>query len=198
MTIIAFLDTDGPYAAEGIIDCMVGLPATSRAPTCADFHVRTSGSGDADIIGVTAVAGRQRNAYRLTVRFKPDAGLLSVRYMPPAAESAVVPRSLPPIEVSVVGSPWQTHLTHDGDEWHVPADKPAERVAPNHAAASRESDDSMRLAEARILPLIRPAPAEAPPAAPREPARRPAAVAGVPPLESANDAGLIEDAKTAR
>ena len=170
MTLIALIDTEGPDAETGVIDCMIGLPEAARAPAVADFQLRTSGTGMAEIVGLTAVAGRQRNTFRLTVRFAPDSGLLSVRYQPPAAQSAVVPRTLPPIEVSVVGTSTSSRLASDGDEWHLPSERRAQPPVPS----TRQQPPAQVVPLARREPAANTTAADSPaPSVPRRPAAVP-------------------------
>ncbi len=189
MTLIALIDTETPELAGGTIDCLLGLGECARAPSSADFKVRTSGTGLAEIIGLTAVAGRQRNAYRLTVRFALDAGLLSISYLPPAAQSAVVPRSTPPIEVTVVGSDLHSTLASNGAEWHRPVTRPPARQAVSEPS-SLTTAQVLSLVARPQQPPVSPVPASAAPqeavtAAARETtAGRRAGLA--PPCEAAN------------
>lgn len=173
MTVIALLDTemspgDTGLGDKGLIDCMVGLPATARAPGLHDFDVRASGAGSAEVIGVTPLAGKTRNAYRLTIRHSGDAGLLAVRYRPERTATHGNKQGAG-IDVTVMGSECRSLLDANGDEWHLPLSDAASagRPAPGDATATSglsgavsggaASSARPSLTEARVLPLQRPA-----------------------------------------
>lgn len=156
MTVIALLDTEMSDVDRGLIDCMVGLPDLARPPLPSDFVVRTSGLGGAEVIGVTPLAGQRRNAYRVTVRFSADAGMLCIRYRPERTASHGKKQGAG-VDVSVLGSGFRSTLDAGGDEWHLPlqpAVQPAQSETPSPAPLP---------SPAQVLPLQRPAKATLPP-----------------------------------
>lgn len=169
MTVIALVDTEMSESDNGTIDCLVGLPENVRAPAMKDFLVRTSGLGGAEIIGVTPLAGQRRNSWRLTVRFAPDAGLLSIRYRPELTATHGTRQSAG-IDVTVLGSDCRSMIDEGGDEWHVPLAQSAaprqggqperggQAPAPSPAAPPAPEASPPR---AQVLPLNRPS--KAPP-----------------------------------
>lgn len=202
MTVIALLDTESLDDDKGLIDCMVGLPEAGRAPQLRDFVVRVSGTGAAEVIGVTPLAGQRRNAWRLTIRLSGETGLLCVRYRPEKTAKHGKKQGAG-IDVTVMGGGCRAMLDAGGDEWHLPlsavvaapradagvAAEPGRtegRAAAPAAAGSRlEPPMQTALPDARVLPMQRPAAKLAPPP-PSRPEDQPAGPEPLPGLAASS------------